>query len=1012
MKKIFLLLITCILCCTGFAQIHWNKIFSYNEYLGLRADSVMEPAHDTLASAPIGSIATLNNHAYQKNSSGHWFQTDGGGSGLSQIFGKYPVQISGTDTAYVDTTSGVGLATKTYVTGNFYPRFSNPAGYLTSNGLPNVINSLQVVNYGNSPGILSGTLLSRPSPGITGRIYVSTDSKEIYRDTGSGWDLIGTSSAIDSVFIKYHGNVGDTLLWAVGTDTIHSRKLRDSLGFHHIVAPDSAFVFYTDASTTWSGVVGGSSATSSNLTIPNSGAGVQYVLNGTTSRTFTLPTFSGNGNRAFFFKNASTATLTIARAGTDTIYTSSKVASFTLAPGQSGFVISSPFYWYAYLNTGGGGVGSLDQVTQSGNITRNSLRLSNGIDTTIYYGAFGSFLDGHTDQAMLQLLDGTNNSFPAHLTNYYVDSITYRGNNLWFPQGHPAEDTLATRSDLRTALDTVYVANAPSGGSALPILFASADTVYGKKLANGLDISFVQNNDSSIKANLDTTKVILNQTGYIQPSSGFNVQQGIFSGTGNSIITVNEQNTSVVSGLNFKQQGVNKGFPWFYEQDNSGYTNMQGNFGYGGGHGDASFYVNRVSGRLHSGTSGDDPTSYRTFNYTPGKYSDTSSIKYLFREQFRGADVFRLDTANKIFWAGVTPVAGAGDSVLGWNPATKLIEIIPRFSGSGGGGGGGGNNIYNIDSTLASNRTVTMSGRFLKFLGGQTYADTLNVNKLFSIAAAALPTGATTDSILVTNGTQVKAIDQRTAGVTIGTVVSRLALSPVQGQKYYQTDEKQGLYTYTGSKWTYQPDINAFIRTEGFASNLVSAYQFSTSFTGTGASANTGGSDGTGLSNSVIALQTGTTTTGHAQFFDNTTSTWWQDKEFVEYRVRLVQNLGNATDTAKLQLGGYTFIDGVYFLLDPGVNGGRWQCVTQSGTATATDSGISPDLNYHTFGIYYGASNSIKFYIDHVLVATNTTNIPSGTWSYGVAAEVLKRAGTTGMLVYVDYVQQYTYAGY
>lgn len=98
------------------------------------------------------------------------------------------------------------------------------------------------------------------------------------------------------------------------------------------------------------------------------------------------------------------------------------------------------------------GIPSLDQVTQVGNITRNTLRISNGSDTTIYYGGFGAFLDGHTDQAMLQLTDGTNNTFPPHVTNYYVDSITVRGNNLWYPPAADltGEDTIATYNWVRT----------------------------------------------------------------------------------------------------------------------------------------------------------------------------------------------------------------------------------------------------------------------------------------------------------------------------------------------------------------------------------------------------------------------------------------------------------------------------------------------------------------------------------------------------------------------------------
>lgn len=47
-----------------------------------------------------------------------------------------------------------------------------------------------VTNQKGSPAIYSDTLANRPAAGFIGRLFVSTDTLEIYRDNGTTWDLI------------------------------------------------------------------------------------------------------------------------------------------------------------------------------------------------------------------------------------------------------------------------------------------------------------------------------------------------------------------------------------------------------------------------------------------------------------------------------------------------------------------------------------------------------------------------------------------------------------------------------------------------------------------------------------------------------------------------------------------------------------------------------------------------------------------------------------------------------
>lgn len=49
-----------------------------------------------------------------------------------------------------------------------------------------------VTNQKGSPAIWSDTLGARPPAGFTGRIFISIDTLEVYRDNGFNWDLIGS----------------------------------------------------------------------------------------------------------------------------------------------------------------------------------------------------------------------------------------------------------------------------------------------------------------------------------------------------------------------------------------------------------------------------------------------------------------------------------------------------------------------------------------------------------------------------------------------------------------------------------------------------------------------------------------------------------------------------------------------------------------------------------------------------------------------------------------------------
>jgi hypothetical protein len=92
-------------------------------------------------------------------------------------------------------------------------------------------------------------------------------------------------------------------------------------------------------------------------------------------------------------------------------------------------------------------------------------------------------------------------------------------------------------------------------------------------------------------------------------------------------------------------------------------------------------------------------------------------------------------------------------------------------------------------------------------------------------------------------------------------------------------------------------------------------------------------------------------------------------------------------------------VDGVYFLHDKDVNGGRWSAVcTVADVETVVDTGVDIDtVNYQSLEIEFSEAGVATFYINGTLVATISTNVPTGLvrlFGY-MPIRLLKSAGTT-----------------
>ena len=53
-----------------------------------------------------------------------------------------------------------------------------------------------IANTGNTPSIQSGTFAAMPAAGVTGRLYVTSDTNAIYRDSGTGWAQVAESAVL------------------------------------------------------------------------------------------------------------------------------------------------------------------------------------------------------------------------------------------------------------------------------------------------------------------------------------------------------------------------------------------------------------------------------------------------------------------------------------------------------------------------------------------------------------------------------------------------------------------------------------------------------------------------------------------------------------------------------------------------------------------------------------------------------------------------------------------------
>lgn len=108
-----------------------------------------------------------------------------------------------------------------------------------------------VLNQLGTPAMNSNLFANRPAAGFTGRIFISTDTREIYRDTGTTWELIGSGGGSVNIYNSdgtLTGNRTVTMSGRTLTFTDEPVQISKSLYVGHFANPSFAV---------WSGVLTG-----------------------------------------------------------------------------------------------------------------------------------------------------------------------------------------------------------------------------------------------------------------------------------------------------------------------------------------------------------------------------------------------------------------------------------------------------------------------------------------------------------------------------------------------------------------------------------------------------------------------------------------------------------------------------------------------------------------------------------------------------------------------------------
>jgi hypothetical protein len=365
---------------------------------------------------------------------------------------------------------------------------------------------------------------------------------------------------------------------------------------------------------------------------------------------------------------------------------------------------------------------------------------------------------------------------------------------------------------------------------------------------------------------------------------------------------------------------------------------------------------------------------------------------------------FRLDVNGTARFIGNTQTFGS-------NRTQGSLLVGASISGNVGivgidqNGTGSASRIYMADGGGSNYPIIINAGGFTFFNVG------VGIGTNTDIASAQLHVTSTTKGFLPPRMT---------------TTQKNAIATPAAGLVVYDTDLNQ-LCTYDGT-WGDSPFYQQSLRGVRYFTDFDSSTKYDKLVSSTGGTAASVARltnfvpNQTANQIGIAHYQTGTTTTGwalhiteqnaNAQQFQFGGGTWMYES-YIEVdtlsdatnRFRFISGFGNVANS-----GAET--NGAFFTYDEGgVSNGtiaspNWQCVTTVGAVrTLTTTSVAVTTTWTKLRIIVNAdATEVKFYIDGILVATHTANIPVLPNRIKVLQKLVKNLGTGNRFVYCDYI--------
>lgn len=170
---------------------------------------------------------------------------------------------------------------------------------------------------------------------------------------------------------------------------------------------------------------------------------------------------------------------------------------------------------------------------------------------------------------------------------------------------------------------------------------------------------------------------------------------------------------------------------------------------------------------------------------------------------------------------------------------------------------------------------------------------------------------------------------------------------------------------------------------------------------------------GTDANPSVVAISTTASSSGSGRIWGQSSlaNLRFRGGRTIYETIVSLDALSDGTETYTLICGitssaSYTPNDGIFFRYTHSTNGGQWQgCTASGGVRTDVNSAITPVL-WPTFvtlkWVLNEAGTSVEFFINNVSIGTSSTNIPANSVAVQFNWYILKSAGTTPRLTYLD----------